>query len=141
MVEELAIPGLAPVRRQVLPRWIAPTPALALADTTSDEPVHVYSRALLAAIADELAGLRPGDLARDVLQQAWTDDAHTRLRYALNNPHTIDPYLHDHVLNHLGQRPQHDHDASEWERHAARAMQHHAHTGQLANLPDRKSVV
>ena len=108
------------------------TPAIALEDVTSSEPVYVYSRAQLRAIADELAGLRPDDRARDVLQQAWTDDAHTRLGYALRNPDTINLDLADHVLDHLGQRPEHDHLAREWERHAAAAVQHHAHTGQLA---------
>ena len=131
-VQTHALTGQVPA----LPRWVAPTPALALVDTTSSEPVYVYSRAQLRTIADELAGLRPDDPARDVLQQAWTDDAYTRLGHALNNPHTINPDLADHVLNHLGQRPEHDHHASEWERHAAEAVQHHAHTGQLAELPD-----
>ena len=133
-VQTHALTGQVPA----LPRWVPPTPALALADATSSEPVHVYSRTQLRAIADELAGLRPDDPARDVLQQAWTDDAHTRLGHALNNPHTINPDLARHVLDHLGQRPEHDHHAREWERHAARVVQHHAHTGQLAELPDRR---
>ena len=84
-VQKHALTGQVPA----LPRWIAPTPALALADTTSSETLHVYSRLQLVAIADELAGLRPGDRARDVLQQAWTDDAQSASMAELLRPRIV----------------------------------------------------
>ena len=97
----------------------------------------MYSRAQLRAITDELAGLRPDDPARNLLIQGWIEDAYARLGHALRNQDTITEVLVGHVLDRLGQRPEHDPQlCDEWDRHFAGALSHYAETGQLVDLPE-----